>query len=262
VAAFSDIPEGGNLAGVCVLPAPLTGAGTEKWMQSVAARMGLSETAFLWREEGGFRLRWFTPLVEVELCGHATIASAYALRELGHVKRDEPIIFHTLGGALVARFNSGLIELALASDPPIECRPPLGLIKALGVTPRFVGKAKTDYLVEAASACILGDVAPDFELLKSVPCRGVIVTAISAARGVDFVSRFFAPAVGIDEDPVTGSAHATLGPYWSRRLGKSELVGVQKSARGGVVVIRIENESVVVGGKAVFAGVETIEAAV
>lgn len=247
VDAFADGPFSGNPAAVCLL-ADWPG---DAWLQGVAAEMNQSETAFLVRRSDGYDLRWFTPAVEVELCGHATLASAAALRFLGEVDGQGEIRFHTKSGRLSAREREGLIELDFPQVPSTPASPPEGLIESLGVRPVAVGRTDFDYVVEVAGAHEVRALWPDFRRLRGVDCRGVMVTSRGEDPSCDFVSRFFAPACGIDEDPVTGSAHCTLGPYWSRRLGKIDLVGRQLSRRGGTVGVRLENDRAILGGKAV-----------
>ena len=247
VDSFSAEPFAGNPAGVCLLTEPRD----ERWMQAVAREMNLSETAFLLREGDGFRLRWFTPAVEVELCGHATLASAHVLWEEGVLRPSEIARFATKSGELRAYRRGDLIEMDFPSKPEQPAEPPANLLEALGVKPLYLGRNVFDYLLLLDSETAVRAVTPDFALLRTVTVRGVIVTAPSARPRFDFVSRFFAPAVGVDEDPVTGSAHCCLGPFWAARLGKSELVGHQVSARGGVVNVRVAGERVFLGGRAV-----------
>ncbi|MBI3875546.1 MAG: PhzF family phenazine biosynthesis protein [Verrucomicrobia bacterium] len=247
VDAFTDKPFAGNPAAVCILPAPRD----ETWMQSVALEMNLSETAFLQREGDGWRLRWFTPAVEVALCGHATLASAHLLWETGQLAASETARFHTKSGLLTAEQRDGDIELNFPAKPVEPADAPPGLAEALRVTLRFVGRSAFDYLVEMESAEALRLLKPDFTRLANIPVRGVIVTAASDDTRFDFLSRFFAPASGVNEDPVTGSAHCSLGPFWQARLGKSEFTAYQASARGGVVKVRVAGDRVHLGGKAV-----------
>jgi len=247
VDAFTDKPFSGNPAAVCVLDGPAD----EGWMQNVAAEMNLSETAFLYREDGGYNLRWFTPTTEVELCGHATLASAHILWETGRLGRDEVAVFHTLSGVLKASGRGKLIQLDFPSEPETEVEAPAGLLESLGVTPLYIGKNRFDYLVEVESEEIIRDLRPDFSLLKKVPARGVMVTSVSDSPEFDFVSRFFGPAAGIDEDPATGSAHCCLGPYWEKRLGKSELTAYQASPRGGAVHVSVKGDRVLIAGRTV-----------
>ena len=256
VDAFTDRPFGGNPAAVCLLPEPREA----EWMQLVAREMNLSETAFLHpaneggADEGGWRLRWFTPAIEVELCGHATLASAHVLWETGRLAPGEPARFHTLSGVLTAENRDGGIELdfpARTADP-VELPESLlqNMAEALGVAPRFVGKSRYDYLLEVATEKEVRAATPDFARLGELPVRGIILTAAASSEPYDFVSRFFAPASGVDEDPVTGSAHCTLGPFWAVRLGRSSLLAWQASPRGGAVRVRVEGERVKLGGQA------------
>src|SRR6202023_2797577 len=245
VDSFTDRPFAGNPAAVCLL----TLTGDDSWIQLVAREMNLSETAFLVRRDDGFDLRWFTPTVEVDLCGHATLASAHALWEEGHLQRDEQARFYTRSGPLTARSLGDWIEMDFPAKPEEPAPAPDGLIDGLGASPKYVGKNAFDYIVELDSEDTLRRLNPDFTLLGKIPVRGVIVT--SRAADYDFVSRFFAPASGINEDPVTGSAHCCLGPFWRSRLNKTEFVAYQASARGGVVRVRLEGDRVLLGGQAV-----------
>jgi PhzF family phenazine biosynthesis protein len=247
VDAFTNRAFAGNPAAVCLLTAPAP----EAWMRDVAREMNLSETAFLAPKEDGFNLRWFTPAVEVELCGHATLASAHILWETGTIGRDEQARFHTLSGLLTAERKGEWIDLDFPAKPEEPVTPWSELASGLGLAPRYVGKSHFDYLVEADSEQTVRRLAPDFTLLKRAQARGVIVTARAEGGEFDFVSRFFAPAVGVDEDPVTGSAHCVLGPFWAKRLGKSEFLAYQASARGGVVKVRLVGNRVKLGGQAV-----------
>jgi PhzF family phenazine biosynthesis protein len=213
--------------------------------------MNLSETAFLRPLADGFYLRWFTPEVEVELCGHATLASAHILWETRLLKPEDQARFHTLSGLLTAALKGNEIEMDFPVRPESSISLPNGLRDALGAEPKYVGKTQYDLLVELDSETIVRDLSPNFLQLRQISARGIMVTSKADTTGYDFVSRFFAPKVGIDEDPVTGSAHCSLGPFWSERLGKSELVGLQVSARSGVVKVRIEDDRVVLGGRAV-----------
>lgn len=248
VDAFSGRPFGGNPAAICFLTEPRSYI----WMQRLAEEMNLSETAFLLKEADGYNLRWFTPTVEIELCGHATLASAHILWEQGYLDRDQEAHFSTMSGWLHARQSQGWIEMDFPAEPAVEATAPKELLKALdGPSITFVGQNRFDYVIEVDSETSLRALIPDLNLLKQLPIRGVSVTAPSASPEYDFVSRFFAPAVGISEDPVTGSAHCSLGPYWAKRLGKSELIGYQASRRGGVVRVRVHEERVGIGGQAV-----------
>lgn len=269
VDAFTDRPFAGNPAAVCVLPGPAD----EGWMRNVAREMNLSETAFLHPLPDGFRLRWFTPTTEVDLCGHATLASAHVLWEEGFLKPDEPARFHTRSGLLTAALGrSGGVErkegperaeatgtsgagrwitLDFPSEPEEPASAPRGLAKALGAEIRYTGRNRFDYLVELESEAAVRALRPDFTALAALPVRGIVVTARSASSAYDLVSRFFAPNVGVPEDPVTGSAHCCLGPFWGSRLDKTDLVGYQASARGGVVRVRLAGSRVLIGGQAV-----------
>jgi PhzF family phenazine biosynthesis protein len=220
-------------------------------MQNVAREMNLSETAFLVKKEIGYNLRWFTPAVEVDLCGHATLASAHALWEGGYTNTKQQIRFHTRSGLLTAERNDRWIEMNFPAEPETSTSAPLDLSKALGVGFKYVGKNRFDYLVEIDSEETLRRIDPDFALLNTIPMRGVIVTSPSRSGEYDFVSRFFAPHVGVNEDPVTGSAHCCLAPYWATRLGRAEMVGYQASSRGGIVRVRVDKDRVYLGGQAV-----------
>src|SRR6266702_6175627 len=247
VDAFTSTPYAGNPAAVCVLPA----ARDERWMQDVAREMNLSETAFLVAENSGYRLRWFTPAVEVALCGHATLASAHVLWEDGYLSADREARFHTQSGVLTARRSGDWIELDFPATPPAPAPAPAGLAAALRAGTRWVGRSKFDYLVELDSEDAVRGLKPDLSALERVDARGIIVTARATTPGFDFVSRFFAPQSGVPEDPVTGSAHCALAPFWSERLHRPELIGYQASARGGVVRVRLAGERVVLGGQAI-----------
>jgi PhzF family phenazine biosynthesis protein len=246
VDAFTDRAFTGNPAAVCLLPVP----GDPVWMQQVAREMNLSETAFLHRQGETFSLRWFTPTIEVDLCGHATLASAHILWETGQLPLDEPARFDTLSGRLTATRRADWIVLDFPADPPAPVDAAPELVAALGVTPLALGRNR-DYLVEVKSAAEVRAARPDLARLAGVVTRGVILTSRSDTAEYDFVSRFFAPRAGIDEDPVTGSAHCGLGPYWGTRLGKTELIGYQASARSGVVRVRLAGARVDLCGQAV-----------
>lgn len=247
VDAFADNPFAGNPAAVCILPE----FRDEEWMQNVAREMNLSETAFLCKQEDGFNLRWFTPAVEVDLCGHATLASAHILWETGSLAPQEKARFHTRSGLLTAERRGHEIEMDFPASPDKPTSAPPALRQALGLVPGYVGKNIYDYLVEVDSEAVVRDLRPDLGLLKTLDARGIIVTARADSPDIDFVSRFFAPAAGIDEDPVTGSAHCCLGPYWSRKLGKSELVAYQASERGGTVRVRLSGDRALLAGRAI-----------
>jgi PhzF family phenazine biosynthesis protein len=246
--AFATKPFEGNPAAICLLADERPPA----WMQSLAAEMNLSETAFVRPLDDGFELRWFTPAIEVELCGHATLASAHVLWTEGVVRKNDPIRFHTKSGALTCRQAGDLIELDFPKTPATPAESPAGLLEALGVQPSFIGRSKFDKILVVESEQVVRMLKPDFARLRTIPdLRGVIVTSTSSDPSFDFISRYFAPRAGIDEDPVTGSAHCCLGPFWAERLGKSELTGYQASSRGGVVQIRLVGDRVILGGKAV-----------
>lgn len=250
--AFTAEPFRGNPAAVVILPAPQS----EAWMQAVAGEMNLSETAFVAPHEDPFarryRLRWFTPQTEVELCGHATLATAHALWSEGYLRPTEAARFLTLSGLLTCTYDpSGWITMDFPATPAEPAAAPPGLLEALGAPARFVGRSPFDYLVELETAEHVRALRPDLARLAAVPARGVMATAPADQPGYDFVSRFFGPAVGVPEDPVTGSAHCCLGPFWGARLGKSALVGYQASARGGVVRVALEGERVRLSGQAV-----------
>jgi predicted PhzF superfamily epimerase YddE/YHI9 len=254
VDAFTDCPFGGNPAAVCVAEAPRD----ERWMQAVAREMNLSETSFLHPEVDdrgpAYRLRWFTPTVEVDLCGHATLAAAHVLWSEGHLPADTPARFLTRGGPLVATRRGGWIELDFPETPVLADRPadPSTFARILGTPVVAAGYSRYDALVELASEEAVRGARPDIPAVAALPVRGLIVTGPASAPGFDFVSRFFAPAVGVDEDPVCGSAHCCLGPYWGEKLGKSDLVAYQASPRGGVLRVGLGGGGRVrLGGQAV-----------
>jgi PhzF family phenazine biosynthesis protein len=225
--------------------------GDEGWMQALAVEMNLSETAFLYLQDDGYNLRWFTPASEVDLCGHATLASAHILWETGLLAPEAQARFHTRSGMLTAQLQDDWIQLDFPSEPEQAAEIPEKLGQALGVSPSYVGQNRFDYLVEVDSQDIVFNLQPDFNLLSAISSRGFIVTSRSDTAEFDFVSRFFAPAFGINEDPVTGSAHCCLGPYWAEKMNKSELVAYQASARGGIIRVRVGEERVYLSGQAV-----------
>jgi PhzF family phenazine biosynthesis protein len=248
VDSFTDRPFAGNPAAVCILPKPAEPA----WMLDVAREMNLAETAFLVPQRDGYDLRWFTPAIEVDLCGHATLASAHVLWEDGHLKQNEQARFHTKSGLLTADKSDSWIELDFPSTPPSAAPPPAGLIEALGAKPHFVGRSRFDYLIEVESESFVRRLDPDLGAIARVEARGVIVTSRGDGKSkYDFVSRFFAPQSGVPEDPVTGSAHCALAPYWSVKLGKQELVAYQASLRGGELRLRVVGDRIKIGGQAV-----------
>lgn len=250
--AFTARAYAGNPAAVCLLPADF--AAEDDWMQSLAREMNLSETAFVSPRGEAWGLRWFTPAVEVDLCGHATLASAHALWEEGLLAADRAALFDTRSGRLTCRRDGdGEIAMDFPAKPVSAAEPPAELLTALGVeAARFVGRNAFDYFVELDADDAVRSLDPDHSRLRRLPVRGVIVTA-PARQGADydFVSRFFAPGAGVDEDPVTGSAHCALAPHWSARLGRASLVGFQASPRGGYVRTRIEADRVRLCGEAV-----------
>ncbi len=249
VDSFTNTPFAGNPAGVCILSEERN----DQWMQDVAKEMNLSETAFLLKTDDGYNLRWFTPAAEVDLCGHATLASAHILWETGVLSTSEQARFHTRSGLLTTDRRGDWYEMDFPSKAEVAAEAPAGLVEALGagVVVKYVGKNQFDYLVEVESESVVREIQPDFTQLSKIPVRGVIVTSLSSSGSYDFVSRFFAPAVGVNEDPVTGSAHCCLSPFWSERLERNELVGYQASARGGVVKVRLNGDRVKIGGQAV-----------
>lgn len=247
VDAFTPTPYAGNPAAVCVLPNTMS----DKWMQAVAREMNLSETAFLVKQAEGFQLRWFTPAMEVDLCGHATLASAHVLWTESHLSGGTAARFHTRSGWLIAQQQGDWIELDFPAKLAVPALAPEGLLEALQVESVWVGKNQFDYLVEVESETVLRQIQPNFSQLKMIPVRGVIVTSRSSQPEYDFVSRFFAPAAGIDEDPVTGSAHCALAPFWRDRLGKADCTAYQASERGGVVKVACRGDRVLLGGQAV-----------
>ena len=246
VDAFASTRFTGNPAAVCLLDEPAEAG----WMQAVAAEMNLSETAFLVQQADGFNLRWFTPVTEVDLCGHATLASAHVLWETDRLKPDETARFHTRSGLLTSKRAEDWIELDFPATPPEAIEPPEGLSDLLGSVPRYVGRTPFDLLLELTDEEELHELMPDFAGLSRLPVRGFIVTTRSNDARYDFQSRFFAPATGVNEDPVTGSAHCALAPYWAGHLGKSKLTGYQASARGGIVKVETIGDRVKLHGQA------------
>ena len=246
VDAFTEEPFRGNPAGVCLLKAPES----DQWMQAFAAEMNLSETAYLLPEGEGWRLRWFTPTTEVDLCGHATLASARVLFERHPEMRNDPVKFFTRSGELSARWVDGSVELNFPAMPfePITVISKLPAI--LGFQPIGAVHSGDYYLFEALDENLIFNAQPKIRALESLPMPEVIITAKSKDPGIDFVSRFFAPQLGVDEDPVTGSAHCLLAPYWSKKLGKNELHAYQASERGGFLELRLAGDRVFITGAA------------
>jgi PhzF family phenazine biosynthesis protein len=252
VDAFTDRLFTGNPAAVVLLE----GQRESAWMQTVAAEMNLSETAFVHPLQGGFHLQWFTPATEVELCGHATLSAAHILWQTGLVKESDRIRFSTLSGWLGAEKKGPIIELDFPFAPVTEADASEEIIRAVGAVPDRVSLSRENWIFEYSDESIVKGIKPDFAALKERKGSGLAVTAISDRPGIDFVSRYFTPWHGINEDPVTGSAHCYLGTYWGKKLGKSQLTGYQASARGGIVSVRLSAERVYIGGKAltVFSG--------
>ena len=247
VDAFTDTAFAGNPAAVCLLDA----ARDDGWLAAVGAELSLPATAFVRPRDDGFDLRWFTATVELDLCGHGTLAAAHVLWEAGRLTADAVARFHTRGGLLTAARRDGWIELNFPAEPAAAAEPPAALRDALGASARWTGRNRLDWLVEVESDDVVAALAPDLSRLATVPARGVIVTAASGTPGVDFVSRFFAPRAGIPEDAVTGSAHCCLGPYWAPRVGRATLVGRQLSRRGGLVRVGLDGARAILGGRAV-----------
>ncbi|MEO1145944.1 MAG: PhzF family phenazine biosynthesis protein [Cyanobacteria bacterium J06638_22] len=251
VDAFTTEPFSGNPAAVCVLSEPMDA----QQMQQLAAELNLSETAFLLKQTDGYSLRWFTPAVEVALCGHATLASAHVLWAEGYVPPGQSIRFHTRSGVLMAQRQGDRIALNFPATPANPVTRPEGLLEALGsevqAKCQAICKNQFDYLIEVASEALVRKMQPDFARLRSLPVRGVIVTSQADGERYDFISRFFAPGSGVDEDPVTGSAHCALAPFWGDRLQKKELWAYQASARGGELYVQWQGDRVILSGQAV-----------
>jgi PhzF family phenazine biosynthesis protein len=249
--AFADRPFTGNPAGVCWPGRPVP----ERWMQDVARELNQAETAFLEPAGAGTGLRWFTPGYEVDLCGHATLAAAHFLWETGRLAAGAPARFHTRSGLLTAEAGTHGITLDFPATPPVAVEAPPGLLAALGLaapTPVLRNQVpQADYLVPLPDEAAVRAIAPDLRAIAGLKCRGVIVTAAADGGGRDFVSRFFGPGAGVDEDPVTGSAHCTLAPFWAARLGRTSLVGFQASARGGTVGVELRGDRVRLTGGAI-----------
>lgn len=248
VDAFTDRPFTGNPAAVCILE----DLPHDWWLQDVAREMNLSETAFLVGHEDGYDLRWFTPQTEVDLCGHATLASAHVLWEDGHLASDSIAKFHTRSGVLTAtRKDDGWIEMDFPATPATTTVQVDRIAQALGGTPDWIGRNDADLLAVFSDEKAIRTLRPNMSLISRIDARGIIATAPAASPSYDFVSRFFAPKVGVPEDPVTGSAHCTLGPYWAEKFGTPELIGYQVSSRGGTVRVRVDGERVTLAGRAI-----------
>ncbi len=254
VDAFTSDPFHGNPAAVCILEEPISDAR----MQSMAREINLSETAFSFPVEGGFSLRWFTPRVEVKLCGHATLATAFTLWKTGALEPHQPARFQTLSGWLTCRLAGNWIEMDFPTLPVLAAEAPSSLLEGLGAFPLFAGTAGLTgtaglkWLVELESEEHVRSLKPNFTKLSALPVQGIIVTSRANSTEFDFVSRYFAPASGVNEDPVTGSAHCALAPYWSPKLGKSDFTAFQVSDRGGVVRAILKGERTLLSGQAVL----------
>ena len=245
--AFTVKRFSGNPAVVFLLP---TARDTE-WMQAVALEMNQPETAFLVETEDGYHLRWFTPAVEIDLAGHPTLASAHWMWESGRLQPNQPVRFHTRSGLLIAKRHDDWIRLDFPATPAKAIAELDGIADALGTPVIWTGKSPFDLLVEVESEDQLRSIEPDLLALSKVPVRGTIVTARASTEPYDFVSRFFAPQSGINEDPVTGSAHCCLAPYWAEKLGKKNLLAYQASPRGGVLGLEVAETRVTLEGQAV-----------
>jgi PhzF family phenazine biosynthesis protein len=247
VDAFAAKPFAGNPAAVCLL----TEERDSLWMQDLASEMNLSETAFVEPRDEGFDLRWFTPAVEVDLCGHATLASAHVLWEEDITSPGDAIEFHTRSGLLTCRRRTDRIEMDFPARPTRPIHAPSELLDAVGVKPVATAVSEVGFVLELASEEDVREARPDFARLREIPDGWTCITAPATSGGFDFVSRFFAPQGGIDEDPVTGASHCALACYWSERSGRHEFRAYQASARGGVVHVRLEGDRVHLGGQAV-----------
>lgn len=246
VDAFTSEIFKGNPAAVCLLPSALS----DTLMQAIAREMNCPETAFVMEHHDGFLLRWFAPLQEVDLCGHATLATAHVLYEQHIATERQELRFNTRSGLLSVKKGDTII-MNFPPEKASECSIPNWIIDALGVKPVYTGKNRMDYLIELETEKEVLVINPDFRALKKMDSRGVIVTAKSSGKGFDFVSRFFAPGLGVDEDPVTGSSHCCLGPYWQNKLQKNKFTAYQASQRGGIVEVEVSDSRVYIGGKAV-----------
>lgn len=248
VDAFASKPFTGNPAGVCILDKPLE----NEQMQKIANEMNLAETAFITKVEGAFNLRWFTPVKEVELCGHATLSAAHILWEKFNVNKDKSLIFSTLSGDLVSSFKDGKIILDFPTIDTTEAQPPEDLFASIGSSdPVWIGKGTFDYLVEVKNENAVRVIKPDFQTMIKLDARGIIVTAKSSDPNYDIISRFFAPKAGVNEDYVTGSAHCALGVYWQKRIGKSTIRAYQASARGGELEVEVLGTRTLLKGSAI-----------
>lgn len=248
VDAFTNEPFKGNPAAVCLL----AHKAKVSWMKAVAREMNLSETAFLSPAQGGWRLRWFTPKQEVDLCGHATLASAKVLFERQPELQGEPILFKTLSGDLTARYVDGEVELDFPAMAYRRFSYESNVDRALGFRPRDAVLSGDYYLFQAEHEDIIRKANPDIAALERLPIPQIIITARSEDPNVDFISRFFAPQLGIAEDPVTGSAHCLLAPFWAEKMKKTAFTAYQASTRGGMLHLRLDGERVKIRGAAVI----------
>jgi predicted PhzF superfamily epimerase YddE/YHI9 len=247
VDAFTSEPYRGNPAAVCVLEKPAD----EEWMRLVAREMNLSETAFVYPIDQGYHLRWLTPKSEVDLCGHGTLATAHLLWEDGHVPAESEIHFKTRSGWVSAARADDWNVLDFPVNPLEPIPPPQALVKALGFAPLFVGHYPKGYLVVASSDQLIRDLKPSLSLLEELPEPKVCVTARDSSGNADFVSRLFAPSIGIPEDPVNGNSHTVLAPYWAGMINKKQMTSVYASARGGIVGVELAGDRVKIKGQAV-----------
>ncbi len=247
VDSFTKEPYFGNPAGVIILDKEAD----EYWMAKIAEEMNLSETSFLYYvSQNKYNLRWFTPTNEVDLCGHATLAAAHILWEK-FIEKNQNIIFETNSGELICKNDNDLIQMNFPKEEAFDTDPPKELLKSLDVNILYCGKNRFDYLVELESEDILKKINPDFNLLKKINARGIIITSKPSNNEYDFVSRFFAPNVGVNEDPVTGSAHCCLAPYWAKKLEKNKLKALQVSARRGILFLELFKDRVNISGNAI-----------
>jgi len=244
--AFAHGPFTGNPAAVCVLTDPVT----EETMQNIAMENNLSETAFITRGNGEWLIRWFTPAAEVDLCGHATLASGFVVLNILEPHSDEVIFRSRVMGLLTVRKRGDLLELDFPADTPGETELPAIIRESLGQAPKECHIGRSDYLLLYGSEDEILALKPDFRMLAGTEARGVIATA--PGKEADFVSRFFCPGIGIDEDPVTGSAHTTLTPFWSARLGKKSMTARQLSARGGILECTMDGDRIRIAGSALL----------
>jgi PhzF family phenazine biosynthesis protein len=245
--AFTSEAYKGNPAAVCLMKGP----GNEQWMRHVAREMNLSETAFLYPIKGGYHLRWLTPTSEVDMCGHATLATAHFLYEQGHEPKNKEIAFKVRAGWVSASKEGELITLNFPVNRPKKVKTPATLAKALGAKPKYVGVYPNAYLVEFASAKTVRELKPDLTALEKLSKAKICVTAKSDSKKYDFISRLFAPKLGIPEDPVNGNSHTALTPYWGTILNRDSLRSYYASARGGEIFVRLEGDRVRISGKAV-----------